>query len=452
MTDIPRVLFTAPASGSGKTMVTCGFLRALQQRGLRPASFKCGPDYIDPLFHRSVLGVPGRNLDLFFTPDETLLRGLFLEGAAGADVAVVEGVMGYYDGLGGGSDEASSWHLADVTDTPAILVLDAKGMSLSAAALVQGFARFRRPSHIAGVLLNRCSQGLHDLLAPDIEKECGLPVVGYLPPNPDYAVESRHLGLVTAGEIDDLRERIDRLGREMAATVDIDRILALAAGAPPLEGRLPPVKKGAPVRIGVARDKAFCFYYAENLSLLEKMGAEICEFSPLDDVALPADIAGLYLGGGYPELYAGALSQNEAMRGSVRAAAQRGMPIWAECGGFLYLQEELADDAGRAFPMVGALPGRAANSSRLARFGYLTLTAREDTLFSGPGGAVRGHEFHYWDSDHNGDACTARKTSGREWPCVQASENLFAGFPHLYLWSNPAFARQFLERARQWPG
>lgn len=449
MAIIPRVLFAAPASGSGKTMVTCGFLRALQRKGYSPVAFKCGPDYIDPMFHRSVLGVPGHNLDLFFTPEEELLRGLFLDGAAAGDVAVLEGVMGYYDGIGGQSADASSWHLAHVTGTPAILVLDAKGMSLSAAALVQGFARFRAPSHICGVLLNRCSKALHDLLAPAIEQECGLPVVGYLPSDPDYGVESRHLGLVTAGEIGDLRQRIDRLAEEMLQTVDVDGILKIAGEAPEITGNLPPVEGGPPVRIGVARDEAFCFYYAENFSLLEKLGAELHFFSPLKDEGIPADVGGLYIGGGYPELYAGALSQNKSMLKSVRGAAQRGLPVWAECGGFLYLQQQLEDEHGNIYPVVGALPGSAKNTGRLSRFGYITLTARADNLFGGPGESIRGHEFHYWDSDRNGGAFEARRASGKKgWPCVQANENLFAGFPHLYLWSNPAFARKFIERAR----
>lgn len=445
---LPRLLLAAPASGGGKTTVTCALLGALLRRGLSPAAFKCGPDYIDPMFHSEVLGVPSRNLDLFFSTGEQV-RGLLRRHGAGRDIAVLEGVMGYYDGVAD-TDRASAWHLADATDTPALLILDPKGVSLTAAALVQGLCRFRERSRIAGVLLNRCGEGLYRHLAPLLERETGLPVLGYLPHMPDCAFESRHLGLVPAGEIAGLRERVGALAAALAERTDLDRLLELAAGAPPLEGALapqPPVT-GARPRIAVARDAAFCFYYPDNLELLEELGAELVPFSPLADAALPEGTAALYLGGGYPELHAEALAANVPMRGAVARAVRAGMPTFAECGGFQYLQRELADRQGRAHQMAGVLPGGSALRQGARRFGYCTLTALRDTPFLPAGQSIAAHEFHHWDSDDPGGACIARKpVTGREWACVHAEGALFAGYPHLYWRSNPEFARRFVRAA-----
>jgi cobyrinic acid a,c-diamide synthase len=446
MPNIPRFMLAAPSSGTGKTTVTLALLAALKTRGLDPVSFKCGPDYIDPMFHRAVLGIPSYNLDLFFTPEE-VVRGLVCEHAAGHGAAVIEGVMGYYDGSGTGT-EASSYDLARATETPVLLVVSAHGAFLSIAATINGFKNFRKDSRIAGVLLNDCSKPLFDMMKDMLERETGLPMLGCLPRLPDCAIESRHLGLVTAAEIGGLQDKISRLGEEAEKCIALDALLKLAASAPPITDNLPAVelKVKASPRIAVAQDEAFCFYYEDNLRLLEKYGAALVPFSPLHDSGLPENIHALYLGGGYPELYAKALSENTSMLDSIRKTVSGGLPTFAECGGYLYLLEELEDDTGVSYPMAGAIKGRGFRTSALQRFGYITLTARENNLLCAAGESIPAHEFHYWDSTINGDACTAKR-SGREWPCIIATDTLFAGFPHLYLYGNPTFAQNFVKAA-----
>ncbi len=440
-----RLMLAAPASGSGKTTLTMGLLQILLDRGFRPAAFKCGPDYIDPMFHREVLGVPGRNLDLFFTPPD-IVRGLFRHGAATADFAVLEGVMGHYDGVGATS-RASGWHMAAETNTPAILVVRPHGAFLSLAALVKGFVQFRDDSRLRGIVLNQCGTRLCDRLAPVLERETGLKVFGCVPTMPEAALESRHLGLATPDSVAELQRKIRFLADGMAATLDVDGLIRLAETAPDMSAALPiirPVDNG-PARIAVARDRAFCFYYQENLDLLRSFGAELVAFSPMRDKALPDDIGGLYLGGGYPELFAEELGRNVSMRQSVKTAVESGLPTVAECGGFLYLQAQLEGADGTRHPMAGVFEGTGYNAGRLGRFGYMSLRAERDTLLCRQDEEILAHEFHYWDSVNAGDAYTAEKAGGGEsWKCVMANENLYAGFPHLYFWSNPDMARRFV--------
>lgn len=443
----PRMLFCAPASGGGKTTVTCAVLRALLRRGLRPMACKSGPDYIDPMFHSRVLGAQSCNLDLFFFPKSTA-RALLARNARDADVTVLEGAMGYYDGIAMGSD-ASAYDLARTTETPAVLVADGRGRALSVAAEVKGFLQFRQPSQIAGVLLNRVSPMLYPRLAETITRETGLPVFGYLPVMEDCALESRHLGLVTAAEIEDLQEKLDRLADQAEKTVDLDGLLSLARTAPDLEDPLPVLEpvSGTP-RIAVAKDKAFCFYYAGSLGILEALGAELVEFSPLTDRALPGNIQGLYLGGGYPELYAKELAENESMRRSVHDAVSAGLPTVAECGGFLYLHRTMQDQDGNPWPMAGVLEAEAYPMGKLGRFGYVTLTAKADSLLFRTGETMPAHEFHYWDSTAPGADFTAKKPqSGRSWEAAVATKTLYAGFPHFHFASNPEAARRFLQAA-----
>lgn len=447
----PRLMFAAPASGSGKTTFTVGLLQSLVNRGLKPAAFKCGPDYIDPMFHREVLGMPGHNLDLYFTPPDTA-RGLLCRTAAKADVSVLEGVMGFYDGVAA-TTRASSWNLAAETGTPVVLIVKPAGAFLSLAATIAGFLRFRDHSMIAGILLSQCSDSFYQKLQPMLEQETGLKVYGYLPDLPGARLGGRHLGLATPDSVHDLRERIAVLTRQYEESVDVDGLLALAASAPPLGGRLPEI---APVstritRIAVARDAAFCFYYHENLEMLEDLGAELAYFSPLADAGLPEGIGGLYIGGGYPELHLPALRDNETMRRSVREAVRAGLPTLAECGGFLYLQDAIRDRDGKAFATAGALPGEGFYAERLTRFGYVNLMAGRDNMLCRAGEQIRAHEFHYWDSDRPGGDCTAQKPyGGGSWPCVTAGPSLFAGFPHLYFWSNPEFAWNYVAAALAW--
>ena len=446
----PRLLLCAPASGGGKTTLTCALLQALVNRGANPAAFKCGPDYIDPMFHSGIIGAKSRNLDLFLMGEAAVLRSL-ADNSAGAGLALIEGVMGYSDGIGL-SDQASAYHLARTTRTPAVLVLDGRGRALTAAAVVRGMKDFRPDSGIAGVVLNRVSPMLYPRLREAIERETGVKVYGFLPNRPDCALESRHLGLVTAAEVAGLREKLSALAKQAEETVDLDGLLALAASAPDLGDKpmaMPEPVEGRP-RIAVARDKAFCFYYADGLALLERLGAELVEFSPLADRGLPEGTCGLYLGGGYPELYAEALADNRPMREEVRAAVLGGLPTVAECGGFLYLNQTLADGEGRERPMAGVFPGRAANTGRLGRFGYITLTARTGGLLGPAGTKIPAHEFHYWDTDAPGSAFRAEKPqSTRGWDCAYHTPTLYAGFPHFHFCAARSAAQRFVAAARR---
>ncbi|WP_288702359.1 cobyrinate a,c-diamide synthase [uncultured Clostridium sp.] len=457
----PRIMLAAPKSGSGKTLLTCGLLEVLRRRGLNPIACKCGPDYIDPMFHRYVLGIPGRNLDSFFLPAEgvrEVLVDAVREEQAG--IAVLEGVMGYYDGLGGTETSASSWEIAEITDTPAILVLDCKGASLSAAAIASGFLHFREKSHIAGVILNRVSSMYYERLAAAVEEASGLPVLGYLPESEEYHMESRHLGLFLPGEIDRLRERIGRLADQMEKSIAVDRVLEVA-GMLPLRienkekekaenesmeaesiAKFPACqeqKVTSRVRIGVARDEAFCFYYQENFRLLEQMGAELVYFSPLRDKKIPDRVDGLLFGGGYPENYARELAKNAAMRESIRRSIAAGMPFLAECGGFLYLHRTLEGSDGKHWEMAGVYPFDAYRTNRLRRFGYVRL-------LTSSGQEIHGHEFHYWESEDPGTDWEAVKPTGnRSWRCIHEKGGQIGGFPHLYYASCPDFLRKWLD-------
>ena len=441
-----QLVATAPQSGSGKTTAVCALLGAMAARGLTPCAFKAGPDYIDPRFHRAVLGVESHNLDLFFSTPETV-RSLYARHAAGHGAAVVEGAMGYYDGLGGVSDTASAWHLADTLDLPALLVVRPKGASLTLAATLRGLLAFRTPHHIAGILLNDCTENLYKMLRPMLERETGLPVVGYLPFLPGAAIESRHLGLKTAAEIADLQARLKLLAD--AAQSSIDWPLLQRLFDRPAPAAAPPVAVPPRVRLAVARDAAFCFTYAETLEALQENGAELCFFSPLQDTALPPDIGGLYLPGGYPELYAAELAANAPMRAALKAAVENGLPTAAECGGFLYLGQTLEDADGTPHLMAGVLPGQGVKTGRLVRFGYATLTAQADSMLFAAGEQFPAHEFHHWDSTQNGTALTAAKANGRQWACGFANAHLYAGFPHLY-WAGTPLAQRFVAAAERY--
>lgn len=445
--EMSRLLFAAAASGSGKTTVVCAILRALVRRGTRVASFKCGPDYIDPMFHRESVGAEySSNLDLFLGDENTARR---LLAARECDIAVIEGVMGYYDGLGGVSEDASSYALARATETPTVLIVNCRGMSVSIAAQVKGFTAFRRDSGIIAVLLNNLSAPLYPTIKELIERECGVAVAGYLPPMANCSLESRRLGLVAADEVENLRQKLDLLAEQAIRTVDFALLLALAAAAPPLEYEpLTPAASVTPVRIAVARDHAFCFYYADSLALLEQLGARLVPFSPLADEHLPAKIDALLLGGGYPELHAARLSANETMRGEIKTAIDGGLPTIAECGGFLYLHSEIEDESGVSYPMAGVLTARGYKTERLNRFGYLSMTAKADNLLCRAGESLPAHAFHYWESTDEGDCFTTKKPLRETaWDCAVAGKSLYAGFPHLYLAGRPQTATRFLEAA-----
>lgn len=458
--DFPRILLAAPGSGSGKTLLTTGLLTLFQNRGIRCRSFKCGPDYIDPMFHKYVLGIDSCNLDSFFLSQEEL-QALFRKRAADAELSILEGVMGYYDGIGGNSTSASTYEVATITDTPAILVVNGKGSSLSLAAQIKGFLDYRKDSHICGVILNKTNKMVGERLRPEIEK-LGVRYLGAVPVCETMDIKSRHLGLTMPQEQSELRGHLNAFAKQLEEYLDVDGILELAgysgeklpeAGKTeqpnqtdlnqeetkqdeirPIDSESEPPTR----RMAVAMDEAFCFYYQENLDFLRQHGWEVVPFSPLHDVALPEQVHAILLGGGYPELYAKELSANEPMLVSIRNAHAEGIKILAECGGFLYLQEHLEDEMGNCWPMAGLIHADGFRTEKLGRFGYISLTQN---------GAVRikGHEFHYWESTAPGSAFRAEKPqSDRGWDCMYRTDSLLAGFPHLYYLSGPDLILSFL--------
>ena len=406
------------------------------------------------------------------------------ETAGPEGFGVVEGVMGYFDGLGGVSARGSSREMAQILELPAILVVDGRGASLSLAALIQGFLNYTpsdgtdRGNRIAGVIFNRVGGGMYDMLKKTVEAELPVKCLGYIPKMDWLNIESRHLGLVLPDEIADLKGVVKRLGEELERTLDWEGILALGAGegeadkgagsekaAEPEEAvnfRKNPLNDASPrgsgtarpsFRLAVAMDEAFCFYYRENLRALEEAGAQLCYFSPIHDRKLPEQAAGLLLGGGYPELHAGELAANQEMRERIRSAAEFGMPLLAECGGYLYLLDELEGDDGAVYPMAGVFEGTGLRENKLRQFGYITVSSGQDGLYLKHGEMVRAHEFHYWHCARDGELAVMRAvkpTGRRSWPAMREKKRVLAGFPHLYYPSCPEFVRRFGEQCRQY--
>lgn len=457
--EFPRFMIAAEKSGQGKTMITCGLLSLLSDPSGPSAdyavhAFKCGPDYIDPMFHRKVLEISSHNLDSFFSSESQLCYLLGRHGRNRKSLGVIEGVMGYYDGLGGITDRASAYEVARLTKTPVILIVDASGRSYSVLAAVRGFLTYRPDSQIGGVIFNRLSPMLYPGLKEAAERELGISVIGYVPVLEDFTFESRHLGLIMPEEIPKFKEKIKALADRIRPGIDLDALLSLAKTAGPLSVRGEKIlcvrkKNGQKPVIAVAMDQAFCFYYEDNLETLKAMGAELLFFSPIKDGKIPDGADGLYLGGGYPELYGEALSQNQSMRESIKECIGRGMPCIAECGGYLYLKEWLTDGENRKWPMCGVLPGESKDSGKLSRFGYGVMTTRRDGILGPAGKSFPIHEFHHWDCEENGDACFFKKPSGSGgWDCGYMTESLYAGFPHLYFYGHYPYG--FLRRAAGW--
>ena len=449
-----RVMIAAAKSGSGKTTITCALLQLLKNMGQKVVSYKCGPDYIDPMFHQKAIDIPSKNLDTFFTGEEET-RKLFLMDRREDDFAVLEGVMGLFDGLGGIREEGSSYHLAKVTKTPILLVVDAKGMGRSVIPLIAGFLDYDKEHLIKGVILNRMSKSYYEILKPLIEEELGITVVGYFPEQKQFRIESRHLGLMLPQELVDVKKRLQEAAGELQKTVSLEHILKIAGEASELEacGLISLESKNSvsecPI-IAVARDEAFCFYYEDNLRLLQEYGAKLKFFSPIHDEGLPEGSCGILLGGGYPELHGAELSSNRNMLSSIKEAMESGIPVVAECGGFMYLHNKIIDKENQSYPMVGAINAECHYTGKLVRFGYIELQEK-DANFLPEGEMIRGHEFHYFDSQQNGENGIATKpVTGRNYPCVISKENCWLGFPHLYYPSNPAFAERFVERAKNY--
>ncbi len=459
----PTLLIAGQASGVGKTTITLGIIAALRRRGLSVQPFKCGPDYIDPTYHSLAAGRACRNLDTWMLRPEQMVAS-FQRAVAGADVALIEGVMGLFDGSSYTEEQGSAAQIAKLLGAPVLLVLDIGKLARSAGALALGYQRFDPALNLAGFLLNRAGSASHaEGCEAAIRAATGLPVLGWLPKESGLHIPERHLGLVPTGE----RTALDGLLRAGADAVErhfhLDRILKVAAQAqggsaspaqPP--DRSPQSRQPSSSRplLAVARDEAFSFYYPDNLELLAQAGARIHFFSPLRDRALPQETAGLYLGGGFPELYAARLSANRPLWEAVRRLHQEGRPIYAECGGFMVLTQALVDQEGRSWPMAGLLPGRARMVGRLAGLGYRVATALDHNLLLPAGTQVRGHEFHYsvWDvapeelagrhawslRRHQGDG--AARLDG------YAQDNLLASYLHVHFGQDPELARRFVAR------
>jgi cobyrinic acid a,c-diamide synthase len=487
-----RLVIAGTGSGVGKTTLTIGLMSALMKKGYTVQGFKCGPDYIDPTYHTAVTGRNSRNLDSWML-DHNLVKEILLRGSQGSDISIIEGVMGLFDGKNPTNNQGSTAEIAMLTESPILLVVNCSAMARSAAAIVKGFQYFAEGPNIVGVIANKVgSEGHFQLVKKAIEQECGIPVVGYLQKELGIEIPERHLGLIPSIERGELDPFFDQLGELVSQTVNVDQLFELAQ-ASPIEVEKsslfdPKPKQGQGVRIAVAKDAAFNFYYQENIELLEAYGAECVYFSPLKGETLPEDVDGLYLGGGFPEEFADNLSQNEEVKGSIRHAVEAGLPTLAECGGFMYLTESIETSAGGVYPMVGYIPGAVKMQTRLAALGYREITGENGNYLLGEDDVAKGHEFHYstfqpngntnehTNSDtneneyrdtneennryskgyKNGDANQgmkyAYKTKGMRGTKEEGYQkgNLIAGYTHLHFASCPAIVERWVKVCAEW--
>ncbi len=443
------LIIAGTQSGCGKTTVTIGLMKLLKSKGLRVAPFKTGPDYIDPMFHEFVTETPSYNLDSFML-GENMVKHLFTKHSQSADISVVEGVMGLFDGIGPES-KSSTAELSKILDLPVILVLNCTAIYQSVAAIVAGFKAYMPELNIAGVILNRLSGKEHYQFLKDIiEQKTGVACLGYLPSNKSFALESRHLGLMQAEEVGDLTERIDLLGETMAETIDIQKLLDIAEmqpcnSQPEIDPALAfPYKQDLKgLHLGIAYDKAFRFYYRDNLELLEECGATLHYFSPINDAQLPAKVQALYLGGGYPEVFASQLSANCAMLEEIKTKANEGMPVFAECGGLMYLTSAIVSD-NEEHKMAGIFNCKVQMTKRLQRFGYAEIEFQ--------GTETRCHEFHHSHIVSSEETPNyqlqyklQKPEKNKAWECGLQRGNVLGGYAHIHFYSDPHFFKQIAE-------
>jgi cobyrinic acid a,c-diamide synthase len=440
-----KIIIAGINSGAGKTTVSAALMKVFTSRGMKVAPFKTGPDYIDPKFHEFVTGENSHNLDSWML-DENTVRYIFYKNAVSADIAVIEGVMGLFDGCGTG-DAGSTAHVARITGSPVILVTDAKGMSRSLAAVINGYCKFDPSINIKGIILNRVSGLRHySLLKKIIDENCGIKCFGYIPADEGVVLESRHLGLVPVEELQGLNDKVSRMAELAGSTIDIDGILEAASDdyssyivqkiSDDIKGRAEGLK------IAVAKDRAFSFYYRENLSLMKESGFELVYFSPLDDGSLPDGVDGLYLGGGYPEVFANELSSNRPMLDDVRSKCMKGLPVYAECGGLIYLTSGVTGHDGVFYPLADFFKCRTVMTKRLQRFGYVNI--QYDDI------EVKGHEFHHSiiegvDNEAVYSYNIMKESTGDKWECGLKKQNVLAGYPHIHFYSNLEFFRKLVE-------
>ena len=464
--NLPRIVIAGTHSGVGKSTVSLGLMAAFRQRGLCVQSFKVGPDYIDPSYHTAITGRTSRNLDSWMLAKQ-MVRDIFVHAATDTDVSIVEGVMGFYDGKDVLSNEGSTAEISLLLNCPVLLVVDCSGMARSAAAIVKGYQDLDRRVNIAGVVANRVGgEGHFRLIQQAVEHECGIPVVGYLSKHSEIEIPERHLGLIPAIERGEHTLLLEQLSALASSTIDLDAVLSLAKAAP----EIPESEKGQvypsllskhtasgdmpKTRIAIARDAAFNFYYEENLELLEHYGAELVFFSPLSGEKIPEDAGGLYIGGGFPEEFAAQLSSMKDVRDDFREKIRNGLPTYAECGGYMYLTEQLTDLQGTTHDLVGLIPARVTMQKRLSGFGYREVTGMEENWLIPSTESARGHEFHYSTIEFRLPQYFAYEASGSRWSGRRgegySNGNLVAGYTHLHFASNPLVVEKFVERCRMY--
>lgn len=449
------VVIAGVSSGVGKTTVTAAIIRGLCRRGRRVQPYKCGPDYIDPGFLSQAAGRPCRNLDSWMVPNEAMLE-LFHHANRNADIAVVEGVMGLYDGRNGLAAEGSTAAVAKALGAPVLLVVDAARMSASAAAVVLGYRDFDPAVNLAGVIVNNTGSESHRRwVSQAIKTATGLPVLGCLPRDATVSLPERHLGLVPAAEKDDLDGFWQKLEESITAKIDIEGITGIAGNArlntPPKNNIFPETPRKTGGRIAVARDAAFTFYYEDNLDILRARGAELVMVSPLNDRALPPDIDGIYIGGGFPEIFAEQLSLNASFREDLRTKAVNGLPVYAECGGLMYLCEAIRDGNGKEHSMAGLIPVKAEMLGKRARLGYTEAAAARDSILMKKGGTVRGHLFHWSQAPLLAERTAYYLTTSEDQPegyVLGEGGNILASYLHLHFAAPVDLADNFIAACR----
>ncbi|QMV40642.1 cobyrinate a,c-diamide synthase [Cohnella cholangitidis] len=460
---VRKIVIAGTGSGVGKTTLTIGLMAAFKRSGRRVQGFKCGPDYIDPTYHSAVTGRVSRNLDSYMLDHDTV-KEIYARASRDADISVIEGVMGLYDGKNPTNNDGSSAEISLLVDAPVLLVVNCQSMARSVAAIVKGFQVFDPRVKIAGVIANKVGSESHYRIVRDaVGQECGIPVVGYLKREDEIAIPERHLGLIPSIERGQLEPFFERLGDLVSSTIDIERIWELAESpkveAPEAELFRPRGDKPAiPVRIAIAKDAAFNFYYQENIELLEAYGAEIVYFSPLAGERLPENVHGLYLGGGFPEEFAATLAADDTVKQSIKEAIHSGIPTLAECGGYMYLTRAIEDTNGRRYPMLGIVPGYVRMQNKLAALGYRDVGGAEGNFLLGPSDEAKGHEFHYStfvSESADGSAHEhAYETTGRQGikqdGYLSHDGNLVAGYVHFHFASEPAMVERWIARCQDY--
>ncbi|MEK4227965.1 cobyrinate a,c-diamide synthase [Solibacillus sp. FSL H8-0538] len=446
-----RFVIAGTGSGVGKTTFTIGLLHALKQKGLIVQGFKCGPDYIDPSYHTAVTGRISRNIDSWML-SETTVVDIVSRASSDADVSIIEGVMGFYDGKSPLADTGSTAEISVITKSPVILIVNAASMARSVAAVVKGFQMLSDKPNIVGVIVNQLGSVSHfELVKAAIEQECAVPVIGYLKKDNLLSIPSRHLGLIPAIERGDLNFFFEKLGALIAETVDLDRLLELTkADILPETGQLFEQQADTGITIAVAKDEAFNFYYEENMELLRAKGVNLAFFSPLHNEPVPNDADGLYIGGGFPEEFAAQLQTNDIAKASIQQAIKNGIPTLAECGGFMYLTEAITTTDGERFEMTGLIPGEVVMQEKLAALGYREITGLGKNFLIAADEQAKGHEFHYstYVGEHVSPAYATKGRFGAKAEGYQKNQ-LVAGYTHFHFASNPQLVDNWIRACKK---